>query len=179
MAIVKCKECGKDVSTEATACPNCGAAPPKKASAIVKYGGGFIVVTFVLAAASIALFGSPSQQGAAGQVGASAKSAPEAPPVDVSSAKLFADYEANEVAADLAYKGKRLAVKGIVKSIDKDFMDNPVVVLATPNQFAGISAKFSKDAIGQLAQLKKGAIVTLTCTGAGKVLTSPMLDCTS
>lgn len=30
MALVACKECGKEVSTQAKACPNCGAAPPRK-----------------------------------------------------------------------------------------------------------------------------------------------------
>lgn len=32
MAIVKCKECGKDVSTVAEACPHCGAKRPKRTS---------------------------------------------------------------------------------------------------------------------------------------------------
>lgn len=32
MALVKCKECGEKVSTEAKACPKCGAKPPKKTS---------------------------------------------------------------------------------------------------------------------------------------------------
>lgn len=30
MALVKCGECGKQVSTSATACPNCGAPPPSE-----------------------------------------------------------------------------------------------------------------------------------------------------
>lgn len=34
MAIVKCKECGAEVSTKAKACPKCGAKPPKKTSLI-------------------------------------------------------------------------------------------------------------------------------------------------
>jgi uncharacterized membrane protein YvbJ len=29
MALLKCSECGKKVSTDATACPKCGAPPPK------------------------------------------------------------------------------------------------------------------------------------------------------
>ncbi len=33
MALVKCKECGKEVSKKASACPNCGA-PVKKASSV-------------------------------------------------------------------------------------------------------------------------------------------------
>ena len=30
MALIKCKECGHEVSTEAKTCPNCGAVPKKK-----------------------------------------------------------------------------------------------------------------------------------------------------
>lgn len=32
MALVKCKECAKDISSEAKACPSCGAKPPKSSS---------------------------------------------------------------------------------------------------------------------------------------------------
>lgn len=32
MAMVKCKECGKEVSDQAKSCPSCGAKPPKKLS---------------------------------------------------------------------------------------------------------------------------------------------------
>ena len=31
MALLSCKECGKDVSTKAKSCPHCGAPPPKEA----------------------------------------------------------------------------------------------------------------------------------------------------
>ncbi|WP_315809468.1 hypothetical protein [Pseudomonas sp. C9-3] len=34
MAIVKCKECGGQVSTTAKACPTCGSKPPKKTSVV-------------------------------------------------------------------------------------------------------------------------------------------------
>ncbi|SEN54749.1 zinc-ribbon domain-containing protein [Duganella sp. CF517] len=42
MALVKCKECGTEVSTEAKACPKCGAKPPKKVGLL-----GWIAVLFV------------------------------------------------------------------------------------------------------------------------------------
>jgi len=32
MALIKCHECGNDVSSEAQACPKCGAAPQKEKS---------------------------------------------------------------------------------------------------------------------------------------------------
>lgn len=39
MALVKCKECGKDVSSTATACPHCGA-PVKTGNPVVKAASG-------------------------------------------------------------------------------------------------------------------------------------------
>ena len=34
MALVKCKECGEDVSSKAKSCPKCGAKPAKQTSAL-------------------------------------------------------------------------------------------------------------------------------------------------
>jgi hypothetical protein len=44
-------------------------------------------------------------------------------PPEVSALTLYADYRRNEVAADNVYKGRTLAVKGVVASINKDFLD--------------------------------------------------------
>jgi hypothetical protein len=41
MALIKCKECGNQVSTSATACPQCGAIPPKDSSQL---GIAFVLV---------------------------------------------------------------------------------------------------------------------------------------
>lgn len=44
MAIITCKECRNPVSTEAKACPGCGAKPPKQTSlATILFGGAFTV----------------------------------------------------------------------------------------------------------------------------------------
>lgn len=49
MALRKCKECGKDVSSKASACPNCGA-PVKKAPTQYGCGGclGILLICFLL-----------------------------------------------------------------------------------------------------------------------------------
>ena len=53
MALVKCKECGHDVSTNAKACPNCGARPPSKSgigwALFVGIGAVVALLLFVLA----------------------------------------------------------------------------------------------------------------------------------
>lgn len=53
MALIKCKECGNQISDQAKNCPICGATPKKKTSAItwvvlVCLVGGFIQVMFSL-----------------------------------------------------------------------------------------------------------------------------------
>jgi hypothetical protein len=62
MALTKCKECGKEVSTQAKACPNCGAKPPGGTSAFT-WG-----VLFVLVAVAVTYLGSSSDTTPAGKV---------------------------------------------------------------------------------------------------------------
>lgn len=49
MALVKCKECGEEVSTKAKACPKCGAKAPKKTSLFTWLVVAFIVVAIFVA----------------------------------------------------------------------------------------------------------------------------------
>jgi hypothetical protein len=53
MALVKCKECGEQVSTSAKSCPKCGAKPPKQTSAVT-----WAVLLFMIFVAYVA-FQSP------------------------------------------------------------------------------------------------------------------------
>jgi hypothetical protein len=61
MALKKCKECGKEVSTEAKACPNCGAKPPGRTSAFTWF------VLFALTAVAIYFLGSDPDTTPAGK----------------------------------------------------------------------------------------------------------------
>lgn len=90
-----------------------------------------------------------------------ANAASSGPAVDVTAAKLFADYEANEVSADAIYKDKVLRVSGTITKIGKDILDTPYVELATPNEYMGVQCMF--DEAGVLGTLKKGAKLTVRC----------------
>lgn len=46
MALVKCKECGSEVSNSAKTCPKCGAPMPKKTSFFTWVVGAFLVAFF-------------------------------------------------------------------------------------------------------------------------------------
>ncbi|HSH98414.1 MAG TPA: zinc-ribbon domain-containing protein [Methyloradius sp.] len=51
MALIKCHECGHEISTEAKACPQCGAEPKQKTGCLA-YIGIFIVVCIIINAFS-------------------------------------------------------------------------------------------------------------------------------
>jgi hypothetical protein len=101
---------------------------------------------------------------------------PKAVAVEVTATKLWNDYQANEVAADEKYKGKTLLVSGSVASIDKDFADNIVVRLSTPNQFMSTMATLDDSQKSKAAQLSKGQPIRLRCEGRGMIIGSPSLD---
>ena len=44
MSLIKCKECGKDISTEAKVCPHCGAKPPYRPSLAFVLIAGLLIV---------------------------------------------------------------------------------------------------------------------------------------
>ena len=107
-----------------------------------------------------------------------ASAPPPAPPIAITARQLFAEYEANEVAADEKYKGKHLLVTGKVQSIDKDFLDNIVVHIRTSNEFSAAMATLESSEKRSAAQLSKGQAISVLCTGSGRIIGSPSLsDC--
>jgi hypothetical protein len=89
---------------------------------------------------------------------------------------LYADYDANEVTADDKYKNKKIAVKGIISSIAKDFMDKPYITLTTGDHVSEIQCYFNNGETLKKLSKGDGVIIIGTCTG--KVLVSVGLsDC--
>lgn len=113
-------------------------------------------------------------ESANGEAEETAAAAPPAPAVEVSATQLFQDYDANEVAADQKYKGKRLKVTGSVAGINKNAFDNIYVEIATPNEFSSVHAQGIPEATA--AALQKGQAIEVSCNGAGLMMGSPMLD---
>ncbi|MFH0900620.1 MAG: hypothetical protein V2A73_08330 [Pseudomonadota bacterium] len=91
---------------------------------------------------------------------------------------LWRSYDANEVAADSQYRGKRFLVRGIVQAITKDLADAIVVQLGSPNELLPTHAVLAKsDAMaGAAANLKRRQEVLLECTGGGMIVGSPILS---
>lgn len=192
MAMKLCVECKTAISTDANPCPHCGKKNPHGASKIVVFGLPFLVCCFVLArclgndhssgpSSDAQAAPDPAQQAPAAarppqpKLAQQAAQAPSAA-MRVSAKQLWDDYQANEVRADEQYKGKSLLVTGTVQSIDKDFMDNIVVVLATPNQFMGIHATLQDSQKAMASRLSKGHQITMVCNGQGMVVGDPVLE---
>jgi len=92
---------------------------------------------------------------------------------------LWRSYSANEVAADDKWKGRSLHVVGTLQSIGKDFADDVILQLRSPNQFMPTRAYLNESETDTAATLRKGQRVLLTCTCQGRIVGSPVLkNCT-
>lgn len=197
MAMIKCPDCGKDISNVAPACIHCGRPiivppavnrqthPPREPVKKKNSISGWIGL-FVLIAIGIAIYnsgdddsgssGSPSYRTAG--MTASTDSVPNhtpAPPVlKATPAQLYAAYTRNEVAADDEFKGKTIQVTAPVKSIDKDFTDAVVLRFDTGSEFNEMGATLESSQDSMAAQLKRGQVVTLQCAKIVRIMDSPM-----
>lgn len=83
---------------------------------------------------------------------------------EVSAKELYTAYEQNEISADNKYKGKKLAVTGVIKDIGNDVLNNSYITLKTDNLFGSVQCFLNKK---DVAKLSKGANVTIIgkCTG--------------
>lgn len=82
-------------------------------------------------------------------------------------------YEENEVAADDKIGGRPVAVKGVVKSIDKDFTNSVVIHMESNNTFMPVSLRMSDTEKSRAAKLRKGETITITCKRMAFVIGSP------
>lgn len=99
------------------------------------------------------------------------------PPINVSPRDLYADYEANEVAADLKYKDKVLVVRGVVDNIGKDITDDIYVTLKTGEMFGSIQCFFADSHVNEAASLAKGQTITIKGKCSGKMMNVLLNGC--
>jgi hypothetical protein len=86
-------------------------------------------------------------------------------------------YDANEIAADNRYKGKKLLVSGVLSGVEKDFTGSGFLDLAGTNPFLpGVHAGIMDASLSVAADMKKGQRLNLVCIGAGRVATIAVLN---
>ena len=96
--------------------------------------------------------------------------------VKMTAGELFDAYQTNEVAAQRALAGKSILISGRIDSITLDFMDEPVVSLATSNQFMSVQLDFDEEDAEMTSALSAGQQFTALCDKVSEVAGTPMLD---
>jgi len=91
------------------------------------------------------------------------------PRIHVEAADLYADYEANEVGADLKYKNRLLWIEGVIHSVGKDIVDTPYVELEGSGGLFAVQCMFAKGSEAELAELQKGKPFIVVGRGAGRL----------
>ena len=205
MALVKCKECGKEISSTVKVCPSCGY---KKKPSKLTY---FIVIILGVIIGSVYLTNkhdySSIETKVQGQqqeknlfteiesnlframiedeIEATADDGESSLvemnvltlPQTVTANILQKDYEKNEVKADSEYKNKTLIVTGKIDAIQKDAFNNMLLKLVGgSNMFLTPIATINKKYANWVATLNKGNNVKLVCKGRGFVIGTASLD---
>lgn len=185
MALIKCHECGNAVSTEAAACPHCGARPRGNAEPVMappaewKPKGTSRLTWLVLIL--VGLLGITFFFGHHEADGSLSGSAPQAAAESyeawkpIAAQQLAYEYETNTLAADSRYKGHHLAVSGTVTAISTDIGGSAYLTLVGLNEFQTVHAELRSDSVDTAATLRPGMPVKVQCTGNGDVLKSPLL----
>lgn len=93
------------------------------------------------------------------------------PVIKISAVQLAAEYEANEVSADINYKNKTIEVSGTIENIGKDILDTPYITLSDGKEYSitSVQCMFDKSDQSQLASLSKDTKITLTGKVSGKL----------
>ena len=189
MALVHCPDCGQKVSEKAPTCPHCGSPlkgggieKKKKKMGCLQIGCLGLILFGVIGVIGVIMEMNltPEERAAKeerrkqdqaesakreSERGAAEKAANR--PTTVSPFKLVGDYEGNEVAADLTYKGKTLRISGSIDDIGKDILGTIYVTLEGGHVLRKVQVMFSDAYTNQVARLRKGMRITVVgrCQG--------------
>ena len=83
-----------------------------------------------------------------------------------------ADYDANEVAADQKYEGKKILLTGVIESINEDFKGDAYLVLKTSNPFMGVHAELNARGKAGASAMAKGTTIYLVCDSGTRIMGS-------
>ena len=203
MALIRCKECGKEVSRNAAACPNCGAPIKKKGTSL---GAGCLTILILTGLGTwIAMKVQDYNQSPEGRAASAKREAARVAEQEAeqhaeeraakqraaaqarlkreaqtfSADQVVAYYAANEVAGDQALKGKVFKVKGAVDHVSKDLLNKSYVVVKAGEgpSFRNVQCFFDDSHLDELAPLRPGREVVIFGTCKGLMVNVLMEDC--
>jgi tRNA_anti-like len=96
----------------------------------------------------------------------------------ISAVDMVSHYDANEIAADQAFKGKKVAVKGTVGNIAKDVTGTMYVTLEGPDDtFRDVQCFFADSDANVLASLSPGQRLIVQCRCDGLFMNVLLKEC--
>jgi hypothetical protein len=97
------------------------------------------------------------------------KTAAQIPTYSVSAIDLLAEYDANEVAADVKYKDHVVIVSGEIVNIGMDVLDQAYIVIGGTGFLDGVQCLFTEAQKSTVASLRKGQRVRVKGEVSGKM----------
>jgi hypothetical protein len=101
----------------------------------------------------------------------------EAPAYTLSAADLVREYEANEIAADLKYKGKIVLLGGTVKLRGKDIIDTLYVAYDVGNPVTTVQCYFNARHARRIADVALGQYIQIKGTVDRKMINVIIRNC--
>ncbi|MFA5986368.1 MAG: hypothetical protein WC819_03410 [Parcubacteria group bacterium] len=148
-----------------------------------KFGSIIVIMLFAFLAIGSAdtTEKSTSQPGSTtGESQQNTNTAPEPPKeityTPVTANVLCSEYKSNEIAADKKFKDQYLEVTGIVKSIDSDFTDMPVVHIKCGGEYDFISVDCHFESKDEAATLEKDKTIVIQGRSSGEVMGNPQIN---
>lgn len=177
MALINCKECGKEISSEAATCPHCGVKNTPQINLKAKAKTSEIIVGIIVVLIGIGWLLADKKPST--NAPAATTTAPEQPPVakretyQTTVRHLSSEYEKNEVETDERISSKKVILLGVIQAINKNMIDEIVVLFQTNNEFMPAAMTMNDAAKERVKTLKKGDKVAVTCEKFSRIMGSP------
>lgn len=190
MPLITCPDCGKEISDQAPACPNCarpmgGSRQASRDEPVQSFrmnrglaaniSSLVVVVGIVLAIFVLPRFCAVTGGNRSRATDASTWSQPA---YNLTAISILREYETNEVAADAKFRGKVVRVSGAIEDIDTSLTNAPVIELAGEDWHT-LRCYFDRNTpyLSMIAAMRKGQSVTLVCIGGSVAVGPTMNDC--
>ena len=175
---MNCPNCKTEINEVFLKCPSCGL--KLKAGGNIGCLKAFGIGAAVLVGLGIigSMLPNPPKGAETAATAEISATEPAAPTLKATAKEIFRAYQSNEAAAQKQYGDRPVEVSGVISDITLDFSDDPVVSLATDNQFMAMQLQPDENSKAKAAGLKKGQKLTAVCADISEVVGTPMArDC--
>lgn len=194
MALIQCRECGREISDQAATCPGCGAPPPKAAPApkqqppppaparkrprwpwvmlgvLLLFGGCRACASCLRPLAELGAVDEPATPTAQRAPVEQDDSRDREAAAGVTAEGLCREFATNELRATTAHKGRYLNIKGRVADVGIGVMNDKYVTIRGEGMWSGVHCSLEKGQEDGAMHVSKGDEVILQGQVSGLTL---------